>query len=197
MSKELKRSKCLENIAYITYRTNPNIENCGRYIKALRNSLSLVKDPNEKEKYEVLINKCLSTHLVYLQEAILCANKNNKNTTINFNTALKLKQLARSSYSINEGKYSLVNIEALKKLNAIKKSVILTDTLVLPCKVKSFNEQFKFNTQIIMSQDNVLGYTNGNYEFDNSKVNHYILINKIGEGIKNNPLLKKNTQPTL
>ena len=196
MSKELKRSKCLENVAYIMYRSNPNLENCGRYIKALRNSQSLVTDSVEKENYDYLINKYLSKHIVYLQESLLCANKNQINSAIPFEIALRLKSLSRSDDSLSEGKYSLVNIEALKKMLMIKKAVVLKDNLVLPCKVKSFNEQYKFNTQVIMSKENVLAYTNGNYEHDNSLVNHYTLINKLGEGIKNSELLKNTAQVT-
>lgn len=196
MHKELKRSKCLENIAYIIYRSNPNLENCGRYIKALRNSLSLTQDIKEKEKYEYIINNCLSKHIIYLQESILKANKTDKPNIISYDLALRLKSLSRSNNSITDGKYSIVNIEAFKQLSIINKSVILNDNLVLPCKVKSFNEQYKFNTQVIMSKENVLTYSTSNYEHDNSLVNHYTLINKIGQGILNNELVKKKTQTT-
>ncbi len=194
MSIELKRNKCLENIAYVIYRSNPNLENCGRYIKALRNSLSLTTDIEEKRYYEELIKKCLSNHIIHLQEALLGASELKENNVIPFDMALRIKSLSRSNNSLSEGKYSLVNIDALKKMLTIKKAVVLEDSLVLPCKVKSFDQKYKFNTQIIMSKDNVLAYTNDHYELDTSLINHYTLINKIGSGILNSELLKSKKQ---
>ena len=197
MANELKRSKCIEEINLLAYHASPNLLTSGRYIKALRNYQNIVKNDNEKMKLEYLINRHLHKHIVFLQEAIINSyNKKPEIITINKEQALKFKQMAKSDYAISDTNMSIIDIEGMKKLETIKKSVVLKNTMVLPCKIKSENQKYKFNTQIIMTKNNVLGYASYSYDYD-SKTNHNIMIHKLGKGIKNNDLLtKKKVQIT-
>ena len=87
------------------------------------------------------------------------------------------------------------DIESLKKINMLNNTVLLENNLVLPCKIKSENDKYKFNTEIIMTKDNVLGYASHSYEYD-KKSNHNIMIHKMGNGLKNSNLVKKSKQAT-
>lgn len=191
---ELKRSKCLEQIHNISYRSLNNLESSGRYITALRHSQSLEKDENEKLNYEYSINQCLYKHIIFLQESII--NSYGKKTNLKIiplNLANTIKKLAKSNYAVSQNNISLVDVEGLKKLQTIKKAVILKDNLVLPCKVKSENQKYKFNTHIIMTKENVLSYASNSLEYEGNQNNiyHNVLLTKVGKGIKDNELIKK------
>ena len=183
MSSELKRNKCLEQIYHVPYKSMPSIETSGRYIKTLRNIQSLTKDEKEKVKYEYIINKCLHKHIIFLQESIINGYGNTKNTKLDPSIGEKIKRLAKSDYSLVEGNISITDVDGLKKMNMLKKAVILKKPLVLPCKVKSENQKYKFNTQIIMTKNNVLSYASNKLEYDSSVVNHNILLTKVGKGL--------------
>lgn len=196
MSKELKRSKCLEELNNLVYRAQPSLETSGRYIKALRQSQSLTKDEKEKLKYEYIINKFLRKHIIFIQEAASQSYGKSPRKVVSPSNAERIKQLAKSSYAVSDGHLSLVDVDGLKKMSVIKRAVVLKEDLVLPCKVKSENQKYKFNTQIIMSKDNVLGYATSQYEYDYSvdNINHNTLLIKIGNGILHNELLEKSKQ---
>lgn len=196
MSKELKRNKCLEKIEAITCKANPSLETSGRYIKTLRKSQNLSKDNNEKMKYEYVINKYLQKHMILLQESAINSYGKKPDKRLSLTKGEFIKNLAKSEYGVGENKYTLVDVDCLKQFKMLEKSVILKDDLVLSCKVKSENQKYRFNTQIIMSQNNVLGYTTNEYEYDYSlnNVNHNVLLTKVGSGIKNNELLEKSKQ---
>ena len=198
MSKELKRNRCLEDIDAITYKRNPRIETSGRYIKTLRKSQSLSSDDNEKMKYEYVINKHLNKHILLLQEASINGYGKTANKRITISKGEFIKILAKSQFAVSEDKFTLVDVEGLKHFKILDKSVMLKEDLVLPCKVKSENQKYKFNTQIIMSKNNVLGYSTNNYEYDYSinNVNHNVLLTKVGKGIVSNELLAKSKQVT-
>ena len=193
MSSEVKRSKCLEKVNHIEYRALPSLLTSGRYIRSLRYLQGVTSDPQAKSQYEDLINKYLTKHLVLLQEALLSSESNSEKKQISKNTFERIKQLSTSQYTVSEENFSLVDVEGLKKMQTIKRAVILPSPLVLPCKIKSENQQYKFNTQIIMTPNNVLAYTRGEFEFDDSKtnINHNTLLTKIGNGIIQNELVKK------
>lgn len=197
MNKEIKRAHCLSSIYQIVNRNNPNLINCGRYIKALRQEQNLTLDIETKQKYEYIITKLLEKHIIYLQEAILSATTR-KTRAISPQLASKIKSLSSSQYSVQDQKYSLVDIDGLRKMEIIKKAVILKDDLVLPCKVKSDNQQFKFNTQIIVTKDNVLTYASCKLEHDptQTNINHNTLLTKIGKGILENELISKQVHLT-
>ena len=196
MSSELKRSKCLEKVNHIEYRSLPSLLSSGRYISSLRYLQRVTTNTDDKMRYEYVINKCLTKHIVLLQETLLSSGKSQKETTITPKTYKIIQKLSKSDYAAKEGKYSLVDVEGLKKIQTIKRAVVLSSPLVLPCKVKSENKEYKFNTQIIMTPNNVLGYTRGYFEYDDSKpnINHNTLITKAGKGIKNNEFAKKAKQ---
>lgn len=194
MSTESKRSKCLAEVNRIEYKSLPTLVNSGRYIRSLRYLQSVSPNEQDKLKQEYLINKLLTKHIVLLQEAIINSNGvQNTPAVVSLPVANMIKSLAQSPFSVSDGKFSLVDVEGLKRLQIIKRAVILPTTLVLPCKVKSENQQYKFNTQIIMSSSNVLAYTRG-VEHDDTlaNVNHNTLLTKVGTGITNNPLIKKD-----
>lgn len=193
MTKELKRSQCLTSIYGLVYQSNPELCSLGRYIKALRYEQSLLKDPLNNQQYDSKINNLLQQHIIYLQEAVL-SFKHLKTKTIDRQLANKIKNIASSQFSVSDDKYSLVDIDGLKKIKLIKNAVVLKDNLVLPCKVKSDNGQFKFVVQIVMTKDNVLLNSKNNFEFDysSSNVNHYTLLTKVGKGITTNELKPKS-----
>lgn len=195
MSSELKRSKCLEEIYANTYRANPNLVTSGRYLKTLRHTQTHLENEEEKAKYEYIINRGLQKHIVYLQEAIINSYGNTSNKRqISASSAQAIKRLASSNLVTKGEKYSMVDIDGLRRLSTIKKAVVLEKTLVLPCKVKSENQQFKFNTEIIITKNNVLTYASHDLEHDTSKnnVNHYVLITKMGKGLKESKLVEKS-----
>lgn len=192
MSSELQRNKCLEQIYNLSYRATPSLETSGRYIKILRNIQSLTKDSKEKVKYEYKINKCLHKHIIFLQESIINSYGKIKNTKLEFSCGEKIKQLAKSKYSLEDANLSIVDVDGLKKMNMIGKAVMLKSPLVIPCKVKSENQKYKFNTQIIMTKNNVLSYASNELEYDDSVINHNILLTKVGKGLLNNELLTKS-----
>lgn len=191
MSSEIKRNKCLEQIYNLSYRTLPCLETSGRYIKTLRNIQSLIKDEKEKMKYEYMINKCLHKHIVFLQESIISSYGKSPNNKISNEKGKIIENLAKSNYSFNENNMSIVDIDGLKKIQMIKNAVIIKEPLVLPCKVKSENQKYKFNTQIIMTKNNVLSYASNKLEYEPGITNHNILLTKVGKGISENELIQK------
>lgn len=196
MSRELNRNKCLEHLDAITYKSNPRIETLGRYIKSLRKSQSLTKDVNEKMKYEYVINKYLNKHIALLQDAAIRENAKTPNKRISTFTGNFIKRLLVSEHAVSDNRFTLVDVDGLKHFEILDKSVILKSDLVLPCKVKSENQQYRFNTQVIVSKSNVLGYSTKEYEYDYSSnnVNHNVLLTKVGKGITENELLTKNKE---
>lgn len=200
MSNELERSRCLEEVHYITYHASNNLLNSGRYIKALRHTQGLSRSDREKMRYEYLINRCLQKHIVFLQEAIINGYGKTPNTRlIPAESAKRIKALATSSLAVSDGKHSLIDVDGLKKMEMIKRAVLLKDDLVLPCKVKSENQKYKFNTQIIMTRDNVLSYASRGLDYEPTQTysNKNIAIQKVGAGIKNNELLAKSKNTTV
>ena len=153
---------------------------------------------NEKEKvkYEYIINKLLRKHIIFIQEVVSESQDKTPRKVLSPLQGEKIKQLAKSGCAASNGTFALVDVDGLKKLEVIKRAVVLKDDLVLPCKVKSENQKYKFNTQIIMSRDNVLGYAKGQYDYDYGleNVNHNTLVVKLGSGILNNELLEKSKQ---
>ena len=71
MSKEIKQSKCLEDISAIAYKGQGSLSSSGRYIKALRQTQNLLEDKNEKKSYEYKIQRCLQKHIIFWQKPIL------------------------------------------------------------------------------------------------------------------------------
>lgn len=192
MTKEIKRSQCLTSIYALIYRNNPSLSSLGRYIKALRQEQNLISDITKKNEYEALINNLMQKHIILLQENVL-SYQPLKPKSIEKNMANKIKDLSSCQYCVNDNKYSLVDVDGLKKMKIIKNSVLLKDNLVLPCKVKSENQNYKFIVQIIMTPSNVLLNSKNSFEYDYSKsnVNHYTLLTKVGKGITNNELKPK------
>ena len=187
MSKELKQSICLRDIYGKPYASCPNLEISGRYIKSLYHLLTRMEDENDKIECQYLINKCLSKHIVYLQEAIIQSfDQKPQLPLISYSKGKKLKQIATSELSVSDGKYSLVDLEALKNLKLLSKSVILTKELVLPCKVKSPNQNYRFQADVIVTKSNVLAYAGHNYDSQSNErnVNHNTMIHRIGKGLK-------------
>lgn len=195
MSNEIKRSECLVLVNQIDYEATPRLETLGRYIKSLRYLQGLLSNKEDILKYEYIINALIIKHISLLQEMLSDAHKT-PNKIIPKSMAYDIKKLTTSSYKVSDGTYSLIDIEGMKKLHIIKKSVLLPSPIALPCKIMSKNKEYKFNTQIIMTQKNVLSYVRGELDYDNSlvNVNHNTLLTKVGTGIKNNPLITKNKQ---
>lgn len=193
MSKELKRNKCLEEINYLAYHAQGGLEASGRYIKSLRQTQRSLDNDNDKKRYEYNIKRTMDKHLVSLQEAIVKSYGKSPNKKISASKGELIKMLATSDLSVREGKYSLVDVEGLNKFKILSKVVLLKDELLLPCKVRSENQQYRFNTQIIMSKYNVLAYADRGFEYETetSNINHNVLLNKVGKGIINNELLEK------
>ena len=193
LSSEIKRIQCLEKVNYIEYSAQPNILTSGRYIRSLRYLQELSTKSFEKEKYEGAINRQLNDHLILLQEALLNGTrKKQKYITLSNPLAETLKNLLTSEYTVNDGSLTLINTQDLKKLQIVKRAVMLDSPLVLSFKVKSDNQQYNFNTQIFVTPDNVLTYTRGELEYDYTpNINHNTLINKLGTGLKNNELIIK------
>lgn len=196
MSKELKRSKCIEDINRLCYHAHPNLETSGRYIKSLRRVQSLITDEKEKLKYEYLINRLLQKHIIFLQESIINSyGRVATKQTISSQSASQIHKLANSTLAVSENGYSLVDVDGLKKLKTVKKSVILKQSISLPCKVKSENQKYKFIAEIIVTPTNVLSYASYDYEYDQTQVNanHNVLLHKVGSGIKSSQVSKSNT----
>ena len=197
MTKELNKTLCLNKINKVSYTSSPSLLTSGRYVKSLHHLLANLKSEDEKIECQYLINKCLGAHIVYLQEAII----NSFNTQFTLSTISKqqgdfFKDLAKSDFSVKEGKYSLMHAEGLKNLMMLEKTVLLSkSSLVLPCKIKSLNGKYHFNTQIIMTDNNVLAYASSNFDKNesNKNVNHNTLITKMGKGFKNALNKEKNT----
>lgn len=194
MSSELQRSRCLEEIHANTYHANPNLVTSGRYLKTLRHTQSQLQTEEEKLKYEYMISRGLQKHIVYLQEAIISSYGNTApKKQISKSSAQKIKILATSNLATNMERYSMVDVDGLRRLSTIKKAVVLDKNLVLPCKVRSENKQYKFNTEIIVTKNNVLTYASHDFDHDSSltNINHYVLITKLGNGILSSPLVQK------
>ena len=121
MSKELKRSKCLEELNHLVYRAQPSLETSGRYIKSLRQSQSLTKDEKEKMKYEYIINKLLRKHIILIQDVASESYEKTPRQVVSPSQGAKIKQLATSSYAASNGNLSLVDVDGLKKMQIIKR----------------------------------------------------------------------------
>ena len=195
MSNEIKRSECLVFVNQIDYEANPRLETLGRYIKSLRYLQGLCSDEDDILKYEYMINTLIIKHIALLQESISPFTKG-ENKSISKDLGNDIKNLTTSPYKVSDGNFSLINVEEMKKLYVIKKAVLLPSPIALPCKIMSKNKQYKFKTQIIMTQKNVLAYVHGELDYDSSQVNvnHNTLLTKVGKGIKNSPLLTKTRQ---
>lgn len=196
MSKEIKQSKCLEDISAIAYKGKGNLHSSGRYIKALRQTQNLLEDENERKSYEYKIQRCLQKHIVFLQESIINSYGKSVNKNIDKECGNRIKELMLSKYCIREGNLSLVDIECVRQEKALSRAVILNKNLVLPCKVKSTDGNYRFNTEIIMTKDNVLGYACSEYEGVDTRKYNQAKIVKLGEGIKNSELNKKEKTVT-
>ena len=187
MSKELNKSICLKNIHSSAYKACPSLENSGRYIKAIHHLYNKLENEDEKLECQYLVNRHLSSHIICLQEAIINSfNTDNKSPFISKQQGDKFRELAKGEFSLKEGKYSLVDAEDLKTMQMLKRCVYLDKDLVLPCKVKSQDDTYHFNTEIIVTKNNVLSYASYGFEEDKTRnVNHNVLITKYGKGIKN------------
>ena len=154
-----------------------------------------MENENDKIECQYLINKCLSRHIVYLQESIIQSfDLKPRLPVISPSQARKIKEIATSDLSVRNGKYSLVDVETLKNLKLLSKSVILTQDLVLPCKVKSPSHSHNFHTNVIVTGSNVLAYAGYNYDSESNEknVNHNVVIHNMGVGIKNHIQKSRN-----
>ena len=109
--------------------------------------------------------------------------KNGEKTTPN--DIIDKLGMARSNLAIKEGKYSLIDAQDLKTLEMLKHCVYLDKDLVLPCKIKSSDNTYHFNTETVVTKDNVLAYASYGFQEDKTRnVNHNVLITKQGKGLK-------------
>jgi len=190
MNKQVKRALCLEGIYSLPTHT---LESSGRYIKALRHSYGLTSNPMEKVKYEYKLTRSLQKHIMLLQENIINSVGKSPNKKIESSIGNNIKNLTKSPVALNEGKYSYVDVDSLRNLKLLKKAVILKKDVVLPVKVKSRDNAYKFNTQIILSKNNILSYASNTLDASNVNARLYnpIKIERLGTGIKNNELIEK------
>jgi hypothetical protein len=190
MNKQLKRAQCLESVYSISPAT---LESSGRYIKALRHSYGLTSNETEKVKYEYKLTRSLQKHIMLLQETIISSAGKSPSKKIDASTARKLKGLTKSVVAISDGKYSYVDVDSLRNKRTLDKAVILKKDIVLPIKVKSSDSQYKFNAQIVLSQDNILSYATNTLDNGNVVTQLYrpTPIVKMGKGIKNNEIIEK------
>lgn len=190
MNNQVKRALCLEDIYSLP---THSLESSGRYIKALRHSYGLTSNPTEKVKYEYKLTRSLQKHIMLLQENIINSSGKFPNKIVKKETAIKIKNLTSSPIALNEGKYSYVDVDSLRNLILLNKAVRLKKDIVLPVKVKSSDSTYKFNTQIILSKNNILSYASStlNTSIVTSRLYNPTKISRIGNGIKNNELLEQ------
>jgi hypothetical protein len=105
-----------------------------------------------------------------------------------------LRDLINSSLAFKDEKYTMVDIEGLKRLQILKRAVFLDEPLTLSCKVRTENQQHNFNSEIILTPNNVLSYTRGNFKYEDTQENNYtaIYIENMGEKLKTHELLEKS-----
>lgn len=187
MPNELKKCEYIEKISRINHQASQTLESSGRYIKSMKQSQNGSLNLEKKSQYEYLIADLLEKHFIYLQETII-KSYGKVPTTPHIPPTLvnKVDKLINSSFAISDNHFTIVDIEGLKRLQILKKAVLLPKSISLPCKVKSSNDKYKFVTDIIMSPSNILGYSSYNYGYDssNNNVNHNTLLHKIGQGLK-------------
>ena len=190
MNKQLKRAQCLESVYSISPAT---LESSGRYIKALRHSYGLTSNETEKVKYEYKLTRSLQKHIMLLQETIISSAGKSPSKKIDGRVARKLKGLTSSVVAISDGKHSYVDVDSLRNMKVLDKTVVLKKDVVLPIKVKSSDRQYNFNAQIILSKDNVLSYASNGiaYEENYAKLHRQTKIERFGKGIKHNEIIEK------
>ena len=196
MNKQVKRAVCLENVYAISQHT---VESSGRYIKSLRHTLGLITSESEKLKYEYKLTRSLQKHIMLLQESIIHSAGKAPNKSIEAPVATKIIGLTRSPIAFTEGKYSYVDVDSLRNMKLLKKAVMLKKDVVLPIKVKSQDEAYKFNVQVVLSKNNVLSYASSTLsnEVVTSKLYRPIKIERFGKGIRHNELIEKAKSTTV
>lgn len=188
MNKEIKRALYLENVYSINLNT---VEASGRHIKAQRQLYSLITNPTERLKYEYNLTRSLQKHIMLLQENIINSNGKTPNKKVGIEFAKRIKDLTTSPIALHEGNYSYVDVESLRNQKVLDKTVLLKKDIVLPIKVKSSDNLYKFNTQIILSTDNVLSYASYTFSKDEyTKVPQTTKIVRMGKGIKHNEIIE-------
>ncbi len=188
MNKQLRNSRTLESV----YAINPvTLESSGRLIKAQRQTCGLTTSDKERLQCEYNLTRSLQKHIMILQEGIILGAGQAPSKIISPEVAKRLTSLTASPIAYSEGKFSYVDVDTLRSLEVLNKSVVLTKNVVLPIKVKSGG--YKLNAQIVLSQNNVLSYaSNGlGYEENYAKLYRPVKIERLGNGIKKNEIIEK------
>ena len=188
MNKQLRNARTLESV----YAINPfTLESSGRLIKAQRQTHGLTTSDKERLQCEYNLTRSLQKHIMILQEGIILGAGQAPSKIISPEVAKRLTSLTASPIAYSEGKFSYVDVDTLRNLEVLNKSVVLTKNVVLPIKVKSGG--YKLNAQIVLSQNNVLSYaSNGlGYEENYAKLYRPVKIESLGNGIKKNEIIEK------
>lgn len=190
MNKQKNIAVCLESAYSINQNT---IEASGRYIKAIRQVYGLTSNPNEKIKCEYKLTRSLQKHIILLQENIVYNSGKPTTKKIDTTIAKNLIKASKSIVAINNDKFSYVDIDSLRNMQVLDKTVVLKKDVVLPIKVKSSDQTYKFNAQIILSKNNILSYASNTLSTEeiNDKLYKLTPIEKLGSGIKNNEIIEK------
>ena len=188
MNKQLRNSRTLESVYAISPVT---LESSGRLIKAQRQTCGLTTSDKERLQCEYNLTRSLQKHIIILQEGIILGAGKAPSKIISPEVAKRLTSLTASPIAYSEGKFSYVDVDTLRSLEVLNKSVVLTKNVVLPIKVKSGG--YKLNAQIVLSQNNVLSYaSNGlGYEESYAKLYRPVKIERLGNGIKKNEIIEK------
>ena len=190
MNKQLSNTSRLE---YVYSMTTSTLVGSGRYITALRQAYSTSHSESERIKYSYKLTRSLQKHIMTLQEAIIESAGKKPTKKVDTASAKRIIGLTKSPVALNEGKYSYVDVDSLRNKKTLDKAVILKKDIVLPIKVKSSDSQYKFNAQIVLSQDNILSYATNTLDNGNVVTQLYrpTPIVKMGKGIKNNEIIEK------
>ena len=190
MNTQVKRALCLERIYSISTHT---VESSGRHIKATRHYRGLVSSESEQQKCDYALVRSLNKHVSLLQESIINSAGKTPSKKVDSSFATRIITLTKSPIALTEGNYSYVDVDSLRNMNSLKKAVTLKKDVVLPVKVKSQDEVFKFNVQIVLSKNTVLSYASNTFSKDSDveKLYRPVKIERLGKGIKNNELIEK------
>ena len=189
MATTVKQNKALQSIYETVFRANPSLESSGRYIKSLRHTQSLLREGEDKQKYEYAINRLLQKHIYYIQSSIIASYGKKPSFIVNDNEANMIKNLAKGEYAVSDSRYSFVDVDTLKQLQALRNIVPLKEDIVIPVNVKSSDSKYKFKTQIVLSKDNILSYATFGFAEDKDDSLHNTVLIKKGEGITHNELI--------